>query len=392
MNIGLLSGNKAMEEILRLINDSTHIDVAVAWAGNKDNEVVEALWKHTEKLRHVVIGTHLYQTDPKVLRRFMKFKQVRYMSPKGNLFHPKVYIFESKNGLAAVVGSHNLTKGAFNVNVEASVMIQGSNSENIFRELDEFIKVAWDGAGPINENFVSYYERRYREAQEDHKKINRPFISSLMKMTWDEYVYSVNDSNDIKERLEILEKAQELFQRSRLFSDMSQEERQSIAGTLRKKQTGLDKLKWEWFGTMYGNGDFAKLVKEKPDGLSSALDQIPIDGPVSKDNYDKFAISFNEAFKSTQHHGGVPTASRLLAMKRPDTFVCINSANKKALCDNLKVSSSKLNVDNYWSLIVERIKESGWWGDGKPQQKESARIWDNRAALLDCIYYKQKPN
>ena len=380
MNISLLS-DKAMEEILRLIKDSTYIDVAVAWAGN--NEVVDALLTHHKKLRHVVIGTHLYQTDPKVLRRFMEFKQVHYMSPKGKLFHPKVYIFESKNGLEAVVGSHNLTKGAFESNVEASVMMQGSN-ENIFHELVEFIKVAWDGADPINKKFLSDYELRYREAQEDHKNIN--LIPSLMEGTWDEYVDFVNNSNDIKERLEILEKAQELFRKSP-FSAMELEERQSIAGTLRKKQTGLDKLKWEWFGTMYGNGDFANLVKEDPHGLSSALDQIPIDGPVSKDNYDKFAIEFNKAFKDKHHHGGVPTSSRLLSMKRPDTFVCINSANKKALCDDLKVSS-KLSVDNYWSRIVEGIKKSPWWGEGKPKNEERTRIWDNRAALLDCIYYK----
>ncbi len=138
MSVKLLTGRNATKTLVRLVRACRRLDVAVAWAGR--NRVVDAMLEHHRKLRRVVIGTHMYQTDPKVLRDFMPFTVARCMPPDGHLFHPKVYLFELDDAVKAVVGSHNLTRGAFEGrNIEVSVLIEGSLDNDALRDIAEFV-------------------------------------------------------------------------------------------------------------------------------------------------------------------------------------------------------------------------------------------------------------
>src|SRR5579872_6518403 len=121
MEVSMLTEKQATPTVARLVRECIQFDVAVAWAGA--NAVVDAMLAAHPKLGRVVIGTHMYQTDPTVLRAFMPCKGARCLPPDGRLFHPKVYLFEMPTGLSAVVGSHNLTAGAFDgKNIEVSVL------------------------------------------------------------------------------------------------------------------------------------------------------------------------------------------------------------------------------------------------------------------------------
>jgi hypothetical protein len=74
-------------------------------------------------------------------------------------------------------------------------------------------------------------------------------------------------------------------------------------------------------------------------------------------------------------------------MKRPDIFVCLSSANKRGLCDAFGVRFSTVNISNYWESIIIPIQLSPWWLHEMPEGPLERRIWYNRAALLDYIYY-----
>jgi hypothetical protein len=55
------------------------------------------------------------------------------------------------------------------------------------------------------------------------------------------------------------------------------------------------------------------------------LDEIPLNGPVQRDDYEAFIGRYKAAFpiKNGQpYKHGLGTATRLLAMQRPDYFVC----------------------------------------------------------------------
>jgi HKD family nuclease len=394
----MLTDGQATRTVVSLVHECTRFDVAVAWAG--PNAVVDAMLDAHPKLGRVVIGTHMYQTDPAVLRRFMHHEGARCLPPDGRLFHPKVYLFEMPKGFAAVVGSHNLTGGAFTGNnVEVSVLLEGSAEEAVFADLSSFVKSSWHSAEAINEDtFLFAYEIQYRinkakrsDLDKFHrlKKPRAGAKTSPMDLSWEIFTDKVkNDGHhNLEGRLAILERASALFKEHGSFAAMSQYERKAIAGTYGGKEPQLDDLEWAWFGTMFGQGDFKNLVNESPGLLSNALQNIPLDGDVSESQFDAFARCFNLAFKGKAHKGGVATASRLLAMRRPDIFVGLNNANRMGISEAFGTAPTTLNLDNYWERVVVPMQNSLWWLHSRPRDALDGRIWDNRAALMDSIYY-----
>jgi hypothetical protein len=138
-----------------------------------------------------------------------------------------------------------------------------------------------------------------------------------------------------------------------------------------------------WFGSMRGNGYFQQRLNDDRASLDAALNHIPIKGIVSKRRFDAFAARY----KWERAGGG--TASRLLAMKRPDLFICIDSKNRRGISEAFGVSgSSLLTFDGYWDLM-QRIWRCPWWRALRPQRTLERRVWNVRVALLDSIYYDE---
>ncbi|MEQ6292192.1 phospholipase D family protein [Vogesella sp. GCM10023246] len=398
MKVSMLTDGQATHTVIQLLRECTRFDVAVAWAG--PNKALDAMLASHPKLGRAVIGTHMYQTDPAVLRRFMPHVGARCLPPDGRLFHPKVYLFEMPKGLAAVVGSHNLTGGAFDgKNIEVSVLIEGSANETVFVDLISFVKSSWNSAEAIDEDeFLFAYEAQYqinkakRNALDRFHRVKKPRSGaqkSPMDISWESFIESVkNDGHHhLEGRLKVLERAAALFKEHGSFAAMSQYERKAVAGTYGSKEPQLDDLEWPWFGAMFGQGDFKNLVNESPQLLSDALEIIPLDGDVSVTQFDAFVQHFNLAFEGKAHKGGIATASRLLAMKRPDVFVCLNNANRVGISEAFGTAPTTLNLDNYWQRVIIPMQISSWWQHPRPRDELAGRIWDNRAALMDSIYY-----
>lgn len=398
MSPDVLTGNKASDRLVELIKQCNKLHVAVAWA--TPNTVADEILKAHKKWGHIVIGTHMFQTAPDLLRRFMKFGNVRIREPEGKLFHPKVYFFEMPTGVCIVVGSHNLTGGAFdNGNIEISLLYSGQAKDETALKVMRFIASAWKDAKEIDEDFLHNYEPRYRWQQQrqsqdfPYYKLASPQKNQSkyqpLDMAWKEYVAAVkNDENHkLTGRIAILERAAHLFLEKDSLIYMEPDERRAIAGTFGHKEETFEGLSWAWFGTMFPFGDFKNLINQSPNGLSRALDHIPYRGEVKEEHFSAFADSFIAAFEGKSHKGGVAAASRLLALKRPDVFVAVNNANRDGLCEAFGAAHSTLKLDNYWERIIVPILLSPWWQEARPDQRLNGRIWDCRAALLDCIYY-----
>jgi len=300
--------------------------------------------------------------------------------------------------VSALVGSHNLTASAFDGdNIEASTLVEGDAKENVLRNLLLYVKKAWDGAETIDEDFLFPYEKQYEANKAKRKllttfnRIKKPGAGaknpSPFEITWAAFTHKVGQDSALTGRLRVLDGAATIFRSKPSFAQMSREERQAIAGTYRVTEKALGNLPWRYFGSMLGHGDFQNLVNETPRWLSNALDSIPLSGEIQRRDYDSFVQLFQRAFKDKAHKGQVATASRLLAMKRPDVFVCISSANRIGLCNAFGVARTTLSLTNYWEQIVVPIQLSPWWRQDRPSTRLGRSIWDNRAALLDCIYY-----
>lgn len=399
MKHSLLLDGEASIVIRQLLTWSDSFGFAIAWAS--DNDLLRAVVDNGKKLRHGVVGTHFYQTQPAALRQLMALDNAKVVLPNNPLFHPKVWWFMRGKEVRCVVGSHNLTLAAHGGrNTEASALFEPNSPSPFSDDLLNFVKRSWEGAHEIDPDFLASYELQAQAARRhqaalgrfvDLRKANQSKLGrTLLKLDWRGFVARVlaDQHHSAKGRLAILGIARELFATKGSLVRMTRDERRAIAGTYGRREPQLGGHDWAWFGTMFGQGDFKNLINEDFQGISAALDHIPLTGDVTEENYIHFVDGFELAFADKKHKGAVATASRLLAMKRPDWFLGVNSANRAKVCEAFGSAPTTLALDNYWRRIVEPLHLSSWWQVDRPSDARQRRIWDNRAALLDSLYYE----
>jgi HKD family nuclease len=378
------------------------IHFAVAWASIGFSEY-EQLVQAKRKIGRAIIGTHFYQTAPEVIEKFSKNRNIRFNTDHSELFHPKVYLFEHKKAeWACIIGSSNFTAGGFGKNNEASLFLTSSDdvSGTVMSEVQAMIDEQWNKAVQGNTINLERYKaahKRFKPALNraagifSKSKRGRPIEEvDIINMSWNDFSNKVklDKHHKIKKRLNVLDKARSLFSQHGTFASMSIEDRKGIAG-----YKNSETIEWGWFGSMRGAGEFKGVVGSSTSGFSNALEQIPLTGNITREEYLAFVRYFVKAFplkggKRTGH--GLATATRLLAMKRPDYFVCLDAANKKQLFADFEISMNNHDYERYWDEVVERIILSDWWNARRPTDEIESKVWDGRAAMLDAIYYKPK--
>jgi len=163
-------------------------------------------------------------------------------------------------------------------------------------------------------------------------------------------------------------------------------QRREIAGIATTKQSDSN-IEWGWFGSMVGAGIFQNRINTNNTFISQALDEIPLQGEINKSNYNDFVDLFHKAFP--KGGCGVAVASRLLAMKRPDYFVCLDKQNRPKLCHEFGLPTT-VSFEMYWEDIIERVLDSVWWTSEKPKSKKQIKAWLSRVAMLDSLFYEEK--
>jgi len=74
-------------------------------------------------------------------------------------------------------------------------------------------------------------------------------------------------------------------------------------------------------------------------------------------------------------------------MKRPDYFVCLDSANRSGISEAFGIKLGNHDYDLYWDGITEMICEAKWWNAECPDDRIGRKVWEGRAAFLDSIFY-----
>ena len=206
--------------------------------------------------------------------------------------------------------------------------------------------------------------------------------SDIYALKWEDYYKKIINSNrqSLKKRLKVLQKIKNFFNEDKSFSIFSDTQRQQVAG-LRKNKESV----WRCFGSMCAAGKFYEHINNNIH-ISNALDHIPTTGIVNKKDYDKFIEEFKLAF--VDGGDGIATASRLLAMKRPDYFICLNSKNRNGLRKDFNLSSN-IRYEEYWNNLITIIIDSVWCSSSCARDNSEKQIWQFRVAMLDIIYYQQ---
>ena len=348
------SNNELRDNLSRLVQSYSDIAFAVAWASSH-TPVWDLLLRNPSRIKKAVIGTHFYQTHPDVLDAFVGSKTVRFiLQPKG-VFHPKIYIFWSGARWEALVGSANLTSGALTNNSEVVLLLTSSDEgpHSLSRQINTLIEKYWSEAAPVKKAEARAYRAIWLRQQAPLRRLSgqygpdeprkSPAESSVMSMSWNRFFEKVrrDKHHGFGQRCELLRVVRTAFTTHADFASMELALRKTIAGLPNE----FDE-KWGWFGSMKGAGYYGQAVNENNRHLSLALDVVPLQGTVARAQYEGYVSEFIKAFPNGRH--GIATASRLLALKRPDQFVCIDSKNKKGLCKDFGIKQTAMGYGRYW--------------------------------------------
>lgn len=397
MEVELLNVEAVRRRLTHYIEDYSEFHWAVAWGTY--GTWAERLFAHRAKFRNVTFGVAFSQTDPKIIDALVGIAN-GYVATRfaGGTFHPKVYGFRSGKRAVAIIGSANFMRGGLGNNLEAAVALTGTMQDRALADVLAFAKSSADFGQTVTASYAAAYRASYTRAAALPKPPREPFPKTLagaaakvLTMDWADYVRRVWSSghHDAGKSLQLITIARRWFATERSFAQFSTPQRKAVAGILGEYQkvgSDLDR-EWGWFGSMRGMGDFANRIEENDEYLAKALDGIPRSGEVTRVQYDRFCALFRQAFVRSTRTGGVPTATRLLAMKRPDTFLCVCKPNLAAASDALGFARTTLDLNNYWERVVEPIRLSDWYNADKPQGGDG-ELWEARAAMLDALFYR----
>ncbi len=401
----LIESGAMAKAIIQNLRTCQRAWIAVAWA--TESEVFSELLKQETKLQRVVIGTHGSLTAPDCIEKLARCNQVSFRSAQGPLFHPKLYLFEHDDRYTAIVGSHNMTRGAFQNNVELSTASDFEKNDLSVRTLREFIEQS--AKGPCitpTIAFISRYRAAYRAAQRQRKTIDDLYqeaperskeelrTDAPIHMEWEDWLTKVKaaPNNGCARRLEMLDQVQRLLRQPGGFLKLSIEDRRRIAGTSTVRPKTDGDIDWHFFGAMtaahrFGHSYADLVAKSNPTEVASALELIPNDIPPTREDWLGYLAALEHA-AGDKGGIGLVAATRLACLKRPDYFVPITSTNIERLSEQLGMPKEGLGVaKDYWDKVIATILLTPWWNAECPVAPEQSKIWRARSAMLDAIVY-----
>ena len=395
----ITKGKHLDKAITLLIQEHDYVSMAVAWA-SLGTDSIDVLLMNKKKMRGCTIGTHFYQTDPDILASFYESPECKFVLQTHGVFHPKVYLGYSENGTwDMVIGSANWTKGAIKHNAEICVHIsekddpKGEHFETVFNQIKSYFEN--ESTQFLTKNEVDRYRVKHAIQQRNLSKLKGELKkgkkrtshlsasgNSSWDMSWTKYYSAIrNDKNfEFTDRLALLEDVSRYFKADGSFAAMDIDTRKTIAGIKNPMNS-----KAVLFGHMGVNREWKTHVAENYMGLARALECIPTYGEVT----DAHFFSYIDAFKQeTGYLNAVALASRLITMKRPDVFCCVDTKNKHSLEDKAGISGLAKDYESYWLFISNLVHQCDWWNSPVPQKNKNEKsAWLGRAALLDALHY-----
>jgi len=172
----LVAGAPHTFDLLKEFTSAKKVWVATAFAHWSGWSLIrEALLKSSAEIT-LITGKDFCLTEPRVLQDWIGkdfsrkgVKAFIYHGPE--IFHPKLFVIEERQGRFALIGSGNLSEGGLKNNVECFLhTAQARNVEQIELWLRDIVKDQ-RRCKPLTQDYIKEYKKKWKSASRLHKKI-----------------------------------------------------------------------------------------------------------------------------------------------------------------------------------------------------------------------------
>ncbi len=133
----------------------------------------------------IIVGLDFKTTDPQSMHYLIQLQRRvsnlkfycygdKYENKTDIIFHPKIYLFQSKNETTGIVGSTNLTRGGLLTNFEANVIFK-ENKPIYFSQLEAIYNSVkfTDSVFAPDEEYLAGYSEVYRAFLQNEEKAGK---------------------------------------------------------------------------------------------------------------------------------------------------------------------------------------------------------------------------
>lgn len=175
MNVTILETKEMAKKLKRLMDKYDEYYWAVAWGSSKI-ALSDELTRRKNKVKQIIVGIDFYQTDPEFLNMIASISTSRVAIYPAGTFHPKMYYFQSKKQVAAIVGSANFTRGGTELNVEVSILMEGKSVDEPLISIKDIVNKLWKRGEKITPDFVDKYRERHNANRDVRERLEEKFV------------------------------------------------------------------------------------------------------------------------------------------------------------------------------------------------------------------------
>jgi hypothetical protein len=391
--------------------------------------------KHKNSIQFGTIALNDFSTPPDVLNSLLKSDNVHFFIPEKEAhlsFHPQVYYFENNKTWDLLIDFVNMSGFLPRGHNQFVLHLTNKDDKNnqIQIAVKKYIESEFINGVRIDERYSRYYGMIHSENIDNNNILysKRPpqqivdeELRNIFHMDWNEYYeYLCNHTiHDTQVSMSILDQTNKYFKSKQSFRDMNDAKRIHIAGITSKKNlkhlrtaknirniiprsiVRSKDLAWSSL-RIFGNLDHYRIVEfisaiinqndqyhNSLSQISDALDRIPHNGDLNKDNLQAYHDLMLEAFPQNV---GYACLTRLLAIKRPDYFLPVNGNSRDNIATICGFETSEYKkkhkfVNLYWDNIICKFKDTKWWDSVPPNDKNSKEyfVWTTRMLMLDGL-------
>lgn len=400
----LVTTEQALDCLRSHIEDSSSIDIAVAWAS--PSEPLDLLLNFAKKRNlRALVGVAGNATHPEALRLLYENAELR-IPQNPPLFHPKLYLFHKSKSARTIawVGSANLTRPGFAQNVE--LLFETEDDGSMARWFSE----QW-GKLKVQETsrLVNKYANEWSPQtpplyfEVGDTKLNSRRVSSLRRdlTDWRSYVEALKAANfywskkgttidgDVQSWLHTATRGKELMRRAN-WDELTRDEYFLLMGLNHE-------LRYSTLGSMRGAGKAKKIFNRSSNRHLKIRRQIR-EGiePILKSDIETFAASASEFIEMMTKIEGFSgaIATRFLALARPDLGVSVNKGSAIGLAKYSALPRTSLNKPHVpgrgksYVDLINFLCEQPWYSNPLPKSRYEQELANFRGALLDCLVYQ----